>query len=55
MAAATTGSSKTSPSGRRLVAGDDHRGPFVSRRVEMEEVGGFRLEGDVAPLADEKW
>jgi hypothetical protein len=38
-----------------LVAGDDEAGPLVAAGDELEEqVGGFRLERDVADLVDDQ-
>ena len=56
MAAATTSSPKISPqAGEGLVAGEDEGGPFVAAGDEHEhEVGGLRVEGDVADLVDDQ-
>ena len=41
------------PAAERLVAGDDQRGPFVTRTDELEEqVCRFGFEGYVADLVD---
>ena len=54
MAATTTSSPKTSPSGRRVVAGDDQAGAFVAGGDGLEkQVGGFGFERDVPDLVDD--
>jgi hypothetical protein len=43
------------PAAEWLVAGDDQAGALVAARHELEEqVGGLRLEGDVADLVDDQ-
>jgi hypothetical protein len=55
MAAATTSSPKTSPSGRKSIGADDEAGAFVTGVHQLEgQVGGFGFEGDVADFVDDQ-